>query len=80
VTNQQRRNALNAARSHALRHATAAEEHDPDIDLSTWSKHARLAEMWASVANAMKDGNPSHDGPDGRPSALLSTEHGVITR
>lgn len=82
MTNEERRHALNSARRRAFEHANYAEALDPDHDLTPWTKHARLAEMWASVANAMKDGDPAHDGPDGRPAItnVLNTEYGTITR
>jgi hypothetical protein len=83
MTNEERRNALNAARKYAFRHACAAEEFDFETDLTQFTKHCRLAEIWANVAQAMKDGDPVHDAPDGQPekvSPVLKTEYGVITR
>lgn len=78
MTNQERRNALNTARKHALRHACAAEEHDPEIDPMIFTRHTRLAEMWAAVAEAMKDGDPVHDGPDGAP--MITNTYTTLTR
>lgn len=64
MTNEERRRALNKARAEALRHATWAEEladqrHD---DPKGWSARIRMATMWAAVADALKDGDPDHDG------------------
>lgn len=78
MTNEERRRALNLARKNALHHAQAAETHythsgedGPEVNLAT---------MWAAVARAMKDGDPTHDGPDGRPINNHLTIDGVITR
>lgn len=79
MTNEERRAALNFAREKALENAQAAEVHHSDLAL-------RKANMWALVANAMKDGDPVHDAPDGRPAnafarpSVLDTEYGTITR
>lgn len=67
VTNSERRVALNLARENAL---AAAQEMDVATDVPP---HFRAA-VWAQVANALKDGDPAHDGPDGSPSPILSTE------
>jgi hypothetical protein len=79
MTNGERRAALNAARANALRHARNAEEkysHSAED-----GPEVQLATMWAHVANAMKDGSPDHDAPDGQPiNNVLNTEYGVITR
>jgi len=73
VTNEERRMALNKARVNAL---AAAQE----MELTEVPPHFRAA-VWAHVANAMKDGSPDHDAPDGQPiSSVLNTEYGVITR
>lgn len=73
MTNEERRDALNLARVKAL---AAAQEMEVATEVPP---HFRAA-VWAHVANAMKDGDPVHDSPDGRPSSVLNTEYGVITR
>ena len=87
MTNEERRNALNEARAKALANAKAAQR--VNDHWSRWGSQApaaierltRMARMWASVAEAMKDGDPVHDAPDGHPvDPALSTEYGVITR
>lgn len=70
MTNEQRRNALNKARAEALRHATWAEELSTDItslgnESPTLALHIDLAQTWAAVAQALKDGDPSHDSVGG---------------
>lgn len=71
MTNEERRRALNTARAKALEFAEAATvgyaQHGED------GPEVLLATMWAAVAEAMKDGDPVHDAPDGRP-ALSMTE------
>jgi hypothetical protein len=80
MTNEERREALNRARKEAYDHALKAEL---AVDGVTRQGHGEMAKVWAAVAEAMKDGDPVHDAPDGRPSTpspVLSTEYGVITR
>lgn len=81
MTNEERRAALNLARRKALDHANDTEAVNYD-DAYEISRSARLAEMWAHVAQAMKDGDPVHDSVDGRPAdgSILRTEYGVISR
>lgn len=73
MTNAERRAALNKARERAMKYAL-------EMELTDTPPHFRAA-VWAHVANAMKDGDPIHDAPDGQPSSpVLNTEYGVITR
>jgi hypothetical protein len=77
VTNEERRAALNEARTLAQKHARIAEAApryglDPD-------HHVRRSRMWAAVAEAMKDGDPMHDAPDGRPTYDDVPLHHLIT-
>lgn len=82
MTNEERRDALNTARRKALRHAVTAEDYDFESYPGQFTQHVRLAEMWAHVAQSLKDGDPKHDAPDGKPiaSPVLNTEYGVIER
>jgi hypothetical protein len=81
MTNERRRDALNKARGKALLYAQAADDWHAEGDSLNIQISCQMATMWARVAEAMKDGDPVHDGPDGLPdSPVLSTEHGVITR
>lgn len=68
MTNEERRRALNKARAEAIKHATWAEEAYGRS--AEDGPEAILACMWAAVANAMKDGDPLHDGPSGSPTAM----------
>lgn len=86
MTNEERREALNEARAKALQWATYAERNFQREPYGSGNQHRiELAKMWAQVADAMKDGDPVHDGPDGAsafapPSPVLDTEYGTITR
>lgn len=78
MTNAERRTALNAARYNAYRHARNAEEEHNDV---IRQPYIDLATMWATVAEAMKDGDPMHDGPDGAPTNGFAIPDGVhLTR
>jgi hypothetical protein len=66
MTNEERKAALNKARKKALEHALKAETTQGIHSEESVTK----SEMWALVAQAMKDGDPHHDGPDGRPDSL----------
>lgn len=81
MTNNERRSALNKARAQAIRHATWAEELSDtrENDPKTWSWHIRMAGMWSQVAQALKDGDPVHDGPDNIPASQFSIPD-TITR
>lgn len=70
MTNAERRTALNEARALAFKHAQAAENLARNYapGYAETVERAKLALMWAAVAEAMKDGDPVHDGPDGRPA------------
>lgn len=76
MTNEERRIALNLARRKALEHAEAAEstaallssltaEELANVSLAGVLDPIAMAQMWALVAEAMKDGDPDHDGADG---------------
>lgn len=80
MTNEERRAALNLARQRAFHYAREADhvyecvgEDGPEVN---------LANMWAAVAEAMKDGDPKHDAPDGAPlNGHLTISHdGGLTR
>lgn len=73
MTNEERRKALNLARNRALYYAELSEL-SPALNYYDIPSH-ELATMWAHVAQAMKDGSPDHDGPDGLP-----TNQEIITR
>lgn len=68
MTNEERREALNQARKNALQWATWAERNFERETVTGVRIRAEMATMWADVANAMKDGDPDHDGTDGRPT------------
>lgn len=68
MNNKERRIALNTARANAYHHAQRAEKVYDNIGED--GPEVLLATMWANVAEAMKDGDPSHDGPDGHPTIL----------
>ncbi len=70
MTNEERREALNLARRNAV---AAAHEMEAATDTAP---HFR-AVVWAHVANAMKDGDPVHDAPDGHPISVgaMTLEH-----
>ena len=78
MTNDERREALNQARRYSYRHVCAAEELSIETDLTQFTRHCRLAEVWASVAQAMKDGDPTHDAPDGNPISPHITVTGGV--
>ena len=68
MTNEERRRRLNLARAKAYGYAKAATrihattgEDGPEVQLAT---------MWASVAEALKDGDPDHDRADERASGF----------
>ena len=83
MTNEERRAALNLARRKTLEYAEAADRF-PVVDMSGEASPRELmarrehvmhqATMWADVANAMKDGDPLHDAPDGRPAGVTTRE------
>lgn len=73
MTNNERRTSLNKARAEAVRHATWAEEYYEQNDPALTRDHARLATMWSQVAQALKDGDPVHDGPDNIPASQFTT-------
>lgn len=68
MTNEERRMALRLARLSALNHAKAAENNAYN-PTRTQEEHMCMATMWANVANAMKLGDPLHDGVDGVPDS-----------
>lgn len=72
MTNQERRAALATARRYALDHAELAEANARD-----GRDHAKLATMWASIADALKDGDPAHDSVTTLPGDF---DLGVTTR
>lgn len=73
MTNNERRNALNRARAEALRHAVWAEEINSEhTDHPALNDHIRLSTMWSQVAQALKDGDPVHDGPDNIPASQFT--------
>lgn len=80
MTNEERRRALNKARRKALEYAEAASSGTFSQTYMSRQELAEMARTWAAVAEAMKDGDPVHDAPDGRPDGVLNTEYGVITR
>jgi hypothetical protein len=61
MTNEERRTALNLARSKALEFAQRADTHW--VNTAEDGPEAMLAMVWANVAQAMKDGSPTHDAP-----------------
>lgn len=63
MTNEERRRALALARRNAIRHALAAEE--LFVGNAEDGPEVAMSQMWSLVAEAMKDGDPVHDGPDG---------------
>lgn len=67
MTNEERRAALNRARVKALEHAENAEGGRMSDQVGPWNRARDLALIWAAVAEAMKDGDPVHDAPDGAP-------------
>lgn len=69
MTNEERRAALNLARRKTLEYAEAA-----DIVSAQQEAYQGLAIMWADVANAMKDGDPLHDAPDGLPAGITTRD------
>lgn len=68
MTNAERKAALAEARSKAVAHARASEVAG---SIGMIENHIMRATMWAALAEAMKDGDPSHDAPDGAPSLPL---------
>jgi hypothetical protein len=62
ITNIERRKALNVARTQALEFAQLATAHY--VKTSEDGPEVTLAIMWATVAEALKDGDPQHDGVD----------------
>ncbi len=74
MTNAERREALNRARTMAYEYAKIADRHYGET--SEDGPEVALAAMWARVAEAMKDGDPVHDGPDGRPGPTVLTREG----
>lgn len=78
MTNDERRVALNSARRRAYEHALRAESIPAEHDAMSFTRHARLAEVWANVAQAMKDGDPDHDAPG--PDGASAFAHPTLTR
>lgn len=80
MTNTERRNALNRARAEALRHATWAEEYfDPEEGSVVCRRHLEISAMWSQVAQALKDGDPTHDSADNAPASQFTIPD-TITR
>ncbi len=92
MTNEERRTALNLARKNALTYAQALADLSPTIIRvgavdgpveqvnPQFIAAAEQAKVWAAVAEAMKDGDPVHDAPDGRPINNHLTLDGSLTR
>lgn len=78
MTNEERRKALQEARTQALAYAREADDGYADHGMD--GPETNLATMWASVAQALKDGDPLHDAPDGRPSMGFGLPDGVVVR
>jgi hypothetical protein len=72
MTNAERRAALNKARRMALEYAERSEKPGMHTTLEQIERQIERATMWAAVAEAMKDGDPVHDGPDGRPIGVVN--------
>lgn len=62
MTNEERKAALNLARRKSLEYAQAAET-TGGLDTIAMA----MSTIWSDVAQAMKDGDPKHDAPDGEP-------------
>lgn len=77
MTNEERRAALNRAREKALAYAEAASSGTFSQTYTPREELALLSQTWSLVAQAMKDGDPAHDAPDG---AQYLTDYGVETR
>lgn len=78
MTNEERREALNRARRNALQWAEWAERNFERTSVTSNQLRVEMAKMWAGVADAMKDGDPVHDGPDGRPTKASSFAHPTL--
>ncbi len=73
MTNEERRQALNEARKMAYQYAKQANMTNLDGTLTDERRadFRDTAKTWSLVAQAMKDGDPIHDAPDGVPSDAL---------
>ncbi len=56
MTNKQRREGLNRARTQALHFANLAQEHLPEGSETSW-EYREMAKTWAAVADALKVGD-----------------------